>query len=392
MHTQPTHSTDRPKLTPSEMEAFGRELDAIRQRAIDDRGEEDRAHIDRIIAIANTSEAAGRLLLHFGIDPLSFALGTGALTLAKILENMEIGHNVMHGQYDFTRDPELDSHRYDWDLVSPAAGWRHSHNFEHHTFTNVLGKDRDVGYNLVRVSAEQRWNPAYLVQPLSALWLALNFQWGVALHDLKLEELRTGESTPAEVLERAEPFARKAAWQVAKDYLFYPALAGLNAPRVWLGNLIANGGRNVWAFAVIFCGHFPEGAEVFDEASIENETRGEWYLRQISGSANIEGSRWLHVLTGHLSHQIEHHLFPAVPAWRYPQMAREVRALCERYELPYNTGSLGAQFRSVVGKLLKHALPTKPARRRTKATPAKAEPVAEPTAAEPTRPARALAA
>jgi len=349
-----------PKLTPSEIETFGRELDAIRQRAIDDLGERDRTHIDRIIQIASTSEVAGRLLLHFGIDPISFALGTGALTLAKILENMEIGHNVMHGQYDWTRDPELDSHRYEWDSVSPAAGWRHSHNFEHHTFTNVLGKDRDVGYNLVRVSAEQRWNPAYLVQPISALWLALTFQWGVALHDLKLEELKTGQSTPAEVLERAKPFLRKAAWQVAKDYAFYPALAGLNAPRVLLGNLIANAGRNVWAFAVIFCGHFPDGAEVFDEKSIEGESRGQWYLRQISGSANIEGGRWMHILTGHLSHQIEHHLFPAVPAWRYPAMAVEVRALCERYGLPYNTGSFGAQLESVARKLLRHALPTKP--------------------------------
>jgi fatty acid desaturase len=365
-------------LTPEEIEAFGRELDAIRDRQLADLGEADRAHIDRIIDIAQTSEAAGRLLLHFGIDPISFVLGTGALTLAKILENMEIGHNVMHGQYDWTHDPALDSHRYEWDSVSPAAGWRHSHNFEHHTFTNVLGMDRDVGYNLVRVSAEQRWNPAYLVQPLSAIGLALTFQWGVALHDLKLEELRTGESTPAEVLERAKPFLRKAAWQVAKDYALYPALAGLNAPRVFAGNLLANVGRNVWAFAVIFCGHFPEGAEFFDRESLEDESRGQWYLRQVLGSANIEGSTFMHVMTGHLSHQIEHHLFPAIPAWRYPAMAREVRALCERYDLPYNTGTLGQQLKSVAGKLLRFSLPSKAkAKAKAKTQPARVERTAE---------------
>ncbi|MBO6935325.1 MAG: acyl-CoA desaturase [Deltaproteobacteria bacterium] len=361
--TTPTH------LSPSEIEAFGRELDAIRDRHLADLGERDREHIDRIISLAMTSEAAGRLLLHFGIDPISFVLGTGALTLSKILENMEIGHNVMHGQYDWTRDPKLDSHSYEWDAVSPSAGWRHSHNFEHHTFTNVLGKDRDIGYELLRVSADQPWNPGYLAQPLRALWLALAFQWGVALHDLKLEELRTGESTREEVLERAKPFLCKAAWQVAKDYALYPALSGLNAPRVLLGNLLANIGRNVWAFAVIFCGHFPEGAEIFHEAELEGERRAEWYLRQLLGSANIEGGHWLHVLTGHLSHQIEHHLFPAVPAWRYPEMAREVRALCERYDLPYNTGSLGTQLKSVAGKIFRHALPTKPRAALTRQAP-----------------------
>jgi len=346
-------------LTPDEIEAFGRELDAIRDRHLADLGERDRAHIQRIIRIAETSELAGRLFLHFGIDPISFVLGTGALTFAKILENMEIGHNVMHGQYDWTGDPDLDSHRYEWDSVSPAASWRHSHNFEHHTYTNVLGMDRDVGYNLVRVGAEQQWRLGYLVQPASALGLALTFQWGVALHDLRLEELANGRSTPAEVLERAKPFLRKAGWQVARDYLLYPALAGLNAPRVFAGNLLANAGRNVWAFAVIFCGHFPEGAELFDRSVLEDESHGEWYLRQLLGSANIEGGTFLHVLTGHLSHQIEHHLFPALPAWRYPAIAREVRALCERYELPYNTGTLGEQLKSVAAKLLRHALPSR---------------------------------
>jgi hypothetical protein len=32
-----------------------------------------------------------------------------ALANAKILDNMEIGHNVMHGQYDWTGDPALNS-------------------------------------------------------------------------------------------------------------------------------------------------------------------------------------------------------------------------------------------------------------------------------------------
>jgi fatty acid desaturase len=62
-------------------------------------------------------------------------------------------------------------------------------------------------------------------------------------------------------------------------------------------------------------------------------------------------------MSGNLSHQIEHHLFPDIPARRYPQIAGEVRAICEKYGLPYNTGSLSHQLSSVAKKIVKLALP-----------------------------------
>jgi linoleoyl-CoA desaturase len=349
--------TQSKNLTQQEADAFGRELDGLRQEVVADLGERDVAHIRRIIRAANRSEAAGRVLLHFGFGPMSFVLGTTALGLSKILENMEVGHNVMHGQYDWTGDPALDSQRYEWDNVCTGDDWRHSHNFEHHTFTNILGKDRDVGYSLLRVTPEQAWHPRCLVQPISAAALALLFQWGVGAHDLRVEEVRTGEQTPTELAKRALPFAKKAGWQLFKDYAFFPALALGNAPRVFLGNLFANGIRNVWAFAVIFCGHFPEGVRVYDEAETEHESRGQWYVRQLNGSANIEGNRWLHVLTGHLSHQIEHHLFPDIPASRYPEMAPRVQEICARYGQSYNTGSFRRQLGSVIGRIVRLSLP-----------------------------------
>src|SRR5689334_16500805 len=103
-------------LTRDEADAFGRELDVLRAEVVADLGQADVDHMRRMMRLVHFQEAAGRLLLHFGIDPLSFVLGSGALALAKILENMEVGHNVMHGQYDWTKDPALDSHRYEWDI------------------------------------------------------------------------------------------------------------------------------------------------------------------------------------------------------------------------------------------------------------------------------------
>ncbi len=346
-------------LTHEETEAFGRELEALRAEVRADLGERDVAHMRAVIRRCRQTEAAGRALLHFGVGPLTFALGSLSLGVSKILENMEIGHNVMHGQYDWTGDHELASRDYDWDNVCAASDWRHSHNYEHHTFTNVIGKDRDVGYAFLRVTPEQQWNATHLAQPISAAVLALVFQWGVAIHDLRLPETIGGEQSVGELVRRAGPFVRKAAWQLGKDYALFPALALWNAPRVFAGNLVANGLRNLWTFSIIFCGHFPEGVAMYTPEETENETRGAWYVRQLNGSANIEGSRALHVLSGHLSHQIEHHLFPDIPASRYPEMAPRVREICERYGQAYNTGSFRRQMGSVVRSLFVNALPTR---------------------------------
>lgn len=356
-------SSDAPRgfrhLSPAQVEAFGRELDALRERVTQDLGARDADYIQRVVRVQRRCELAGRALLFAGILPPAWLAGTTLLSISKILENMEIGHNVLHGHYDFLQDPTLNSSTYEWDNTCPAVQWRHSHNYVHHTFTNIVGKDRDVGYGILRMAEEQPWSPANLGNPAYALLLALLFQWGVALHDLELDKIRSGEKSREQALAQAREIWRKVRKQVWKDYVAFPALAGPFFVPVLLGNAAANLARNVWAFTVIFCGHFPDGSVVFDEAAVGSETRGHWYLRQLVGSANFEGGRLLHLLSGNLSHQIEHHLFPDLPAHRYAELAFEVRALCERYELPYNTGTLGGQFRTVVKRIFRLALPSR---------------------------------
>jgi len=344
-------------LTRDQSDAFGHELDALRLEVLASLGQRDVDHIRRIIRLVRYTEVGGRVLLHFGIGPITFALGVTALGASKILENMEVGHNVMHGQYDWTGDPALDGRRYEWDHACTGDDWRHSHNYEHHTFTNVLGRDRDVGYSFLRVNRAQRWKPMHLAQPVGAAVLALLFQLGVGLHDLHIDDTLAGKQSPRELGRRARPFLRKAAWQLAKDYVAFPALALVNAPRVFAGNLIANVMRNLWTFGIIFCGHFPDGVRVYTVEETKDERRGDWYLRQLNGSANIEGGRAFHVMTGHLSHQIEHHLFPDLPASRYPELAPRVREICERYGQSYNTGSLAKQLGSVARQLVDNAIP-----------------------------------
>ena len=359
---RPVPSTPAPAasgLTPAQVDELGRRLDEIRDRVLASRGASDAEYIRRIIGIQRKLEIGGRALLFAGVLPPAWLAGTALLSVAKILENMEIGHNVLHGQWDWMRDPKIHSSTWEWDLVSDAKSWKHSHNYMHHTYTNVVGKDRDVGYGILRLSEEQDWRPYYLGNPVYNVLLSLFFQWGVALHDLEVEKVASGEKSKAEVWQQIKGIGRKMRRQFTKDYLVFPALAGPFFLPVLAGNLTANLVRNVWSHAVIFCGHFPDGTVQFTEEQLEGETRGQWYLRQMLGSANLDGGPLFHLMTGNLSFQIEHHLFPDLPSNRYAEIAPEVRALCEEYGLPYTTGKLGKQYGQVLRKLNRLALPPK---------------------------------
>jgi NADPH-dependent stearoyl-CoA 9-desaturase len=344
-------------LTPEAAEAFGRELDALKERVIADLGERDAGYIRRVIKAQRALEVGGRALLFAGVLPPAWVAGTTMLALSKILDNMEIGHNVMHGQYDWMGDPAISSRGFEWDTACPGDQWRRSHNYMHHTHTNIVGMDRDIGYGILRMSEDQRWHPYYLGNPVYAFLLMVLFQYGVAVHELETERIRGGEIAWADKRDILDEMWNKTKRQMLKDYVAFPLLAGPISPFVAAGNLTANLIRNIWAFMIIFCGHFPEDVQEFSIEETRNETRGMWYFRQILGSANLSGGKLFHILSGNLSFQIEHHLFPDIPAHRLAEISIEVREICDRYKIPYNTGPLHRQFATVVRKIVKLAVP-----------------------------------
>lgn len=352
-------------LSVQEANQFGDELDALREETLAKVGEQDAKHIRQMIKVQRNFALAGRTLLWFGFMPpvfvVTWPLGVLCLGIAKIMENMEIGHNVMHGQYDWMNDPKLNSQTYDWDTASDSDGWRYTHNYEHHTYTNIIGKDRDVGYGIMRVSKHQKWEPIHLLQPVSNVLLAAGFQYGVGLHEFEFDRIRKGEKSLSELVATAKKVGRKFIRKWGKDYLLFPLLSGPNFLGVIAGNAAANLIRNLWSNVIIMCGHFPGDTKTFeyDEAVLATETRGQWYVRQMNGSANIEGGRVFHIMSGHLSHQIEHHLFPDVPAARYPEMAPRVQEICRKYQQQYVTGSLFKQYTSFLGKVFKYSIPSR---------------------------------
>ncbi len=344
-------------LTPADVEALGRELDAIRAEVEQSRGAADAAYIRRVITAQRGIEAAGRVTLFASLFPPAWFLGAGLLGLSKIIENMEIGHNVIHGQWDWMNDPEIHSSSWEWDNAATSASWKHSHNVVHHTWTNIVGKDRDVGYGLLRVTRDYRWKPKNLAQPAIYALLALLFEYGIAFHDIDVSAVKKGRKTKETAKRQLKEMGRKIRKQVTKDYVLFPLLTGPAALSTLTANATANVIRNLWSNAVIFCGHFPDGAEKFTVAEYERETPAEWYLRQMLGSANFHAGPVMAFMSGNLCYQIEHHLFPDLPSNRYAEISVRIQEICARYEIPYTTGPFLVQYAQTLRTMLKLSLP-----------------------------------
>ncbi len=215
------------RLSPDDVKAIGAELDAIRADVLAARGAQDAAYIRRVIKAQRSLELASRAVLVFSRHRGAWLVGTAGLAVAKIIENAELGHNIMHGQWDWMRDPKIHSTSWEWDHASPATQWKEAHNQVHHNYTNVIGRDHDLGYGIMRVDEDQPWQPSYLLQPLYNLLNALFFQWGIASYDLGYDHARKeGRTRDPEFKQRVREVLVKGGRQVAKDYVLFPALSG----------------------------------------------------------------------------------------------------------------------------------------------------------------------
>jgi NADPH-dependent stearoyl-CoA 9-desaturase len=348
-------------LTDIDIENLAVELDAIRRDIEDSLGERDARYIRRTIAAQRALEVVGRVMLAASSKRSAWWAGATTLGLAKIIENMEIGHNVMHGQWDWMNDPEIHSSSWEWDQLGAAKHWRFTHNFQHHVYTNILGMDDDVGFGMLRVTRDQRWKKFNIANLLWNTMLALGFEWGVAVQHLEIGKIVKGRADQDATRERLRVASTKAGRQLFKDYVAFPALTSLSPSATYksavTANVMANVIRNIWSNAVIFCGHFPDGAEKFTKRDLEGETKGQWYLRQMLGSSNIDAGPVMAFMTGNLCYQIEHHLYPDLPSNRLAEASVRVRQVCDKYDLPYTTGSLPIQYGKAWRTIAKLSLP-----------------------------------
>ena len=349
------------------------EFDAIKQRYRQELGAKDVAYITGMRRNSRIAEVIGRGLLWFGHDPITFVLGVGLTWLHRNLEAIEIGHNVLHGQYDyFPEIPQFHSHNFKWKAPVDEEGWRREHNGQHHVHTNVFEKDPDLNHGILRMNDQTPWNtyhrwqvPMYLFVVYPIVLYGFNAQnLGIRqeYRERKFPEGNKGYAlvepggTPEQIKKRANRAVNRVLF---KEYVLMPLLAlatGYSALRVLIANALVDGLNSYWIALTIQATHFTEPLQPEDALS----HKGRWYISQLDSSVNFKGSRRMSILCGHLNYQVEHHLFPDIPSHRYPDMAKEVKAVCAKYNLPYKCNpTWGRAIRNYLGTMWTYSKPPK---------------------------------
>jgi fatty acid desaturase len=344
-------------LSAERVAEFGHELEALRREIELQLGESDVEHIRRIGQLSDRLEMLGRSLIMLSLEPLSFSVGTAALWAHKTLELMEIGHMALHGAYDGLPDCDrFQSEDFRWKAPIDESSWKTGHNLRHHQYTNIAGRDPDLDFGALRLSPRIDWKPVHALQPFSNYLTWLGFATAINLHVTGILDLylRQGSSevlqdaTPAQARAAKRTFLRKWFRYYGREYVLFPALAGLFFPKVLFGNALSELGRDIYAAAIIYCGHV--GADDFPN-DYEPQTRAHWYVMQVQAARDVRVPEWVSILCGGLDLQIEHHLFPRLPPNRLREIAPRVQELCEKYGVNYRAASWPETLRSVVREL-----------------------------------------
>ena len=357
--------TPKPELLPGpfasdaeRIASFGRALDALKLEIEAQLGEEDARHILRVGALSRRLEIFGRALLHVSLDPISFGVATGALWVHKALELMEIGHPALHGCYDGLPGAErYASSTFAWKSPVDEESWRKVHNVLHHQYTNIEGRDPDIDFGQLRLSARVPHKVLHALQPISNLVTFFGFGLALNVHVTGMIDLYLRGKGDAVVLPDDSPETRRAAQRAflskfvrhyGREYVFFPLLAGPFFAKVLLGNVLSEVGRDAFAAAIIYCGHV--GARDYPRGT-DPETRAHWYVLQAEAARDVDVSERVSVLCGALDKQIEHHLFPRLPPNRLRQIAPRVRAICAAHGVEHRTDTWRGTLVSVVREL-----------------------------------------
>ena len=369
LQTQIKRDKDQP-LSQSELKAFAEELDQLKKDISAKVGAEDIVYIEMVRDVCRACEIAGRLLLHFSLEPVSWALGVLCLYVHLQLDNLELNHHIQHGAYD--RLPEarpFHSDVYYHNSPVDEEAWRYRHNILHHSYTGQVDRDPDVTYGFYRLGEMIDKQPFHSVQPLVLILNTINSSENVGLLSSGLMEFiqmmgipgysdlgypSVNKSTDFEgFLKSFHKSFRKVIPNAAYNYGLYGLLAGpLMWPKVTLGTLSAVVLRNIFTGLAFYTGHMVEGVKHYDAPP---KNKAEWYWQQVEGSANVEAGGVFSVLAGHLNYQIEHHLFPKLPPNRLVEISPQVREICERYGVTYRTGSFAEQVGSLFNRLIKYS-------------------------------------
>ena len=356
----PTRSHPLHRLTPEQIDEIGDAFQTIHDEVRADLGERDADYIRSLIEFHRRLAALSRIVLMASRYPPAWLLGTTGLSVAKILENMELGHNIMHGQWDWMNDPTSTPRpgtgtppprRRLEALPQLPAPHVHQHRRQ--------GQGRRLRDHARRPQAEV----APALPAAAVLQRAADAVLRVGRRRARPRlrgDPQAGTKPKSQLRDELKgDRRRRSRRQFVKDYVVFPALSGRKGFKTTLAaNFTANFVRNIWSNAIIFCGHFPDQAYTFTEEEAADESRGAWYVRQLLGAANIDGSDTFHLMSGNLSYQVEHHLYPGHAQLALQGDRAEGQGdLRDATSLPYNTGPFLKQWLMVQRTILRLAFP-----------------------------------
>lgn len=339
---------------------FGVAIEAIRKRTQAEVGASDLRYIQRVDRVSRVAEVFGRTLIAVSPGPILFVTGVLSLWVYKQLQMSEIGHMALHGAYN--RIPgagKFHSSKHEWQLPIDERSWMRGHNGRHHGLTNVAGHDADIHFGPVRLTEHTPHRFAHYFQlPITLLILFPNFASMMNLHFTGVSDVRRGNGRASEfdfITDRSRASVRAAYHRAfrkflpyyGKEYLLWPTLA-LLLFGWWLGPLVfvksvvgswlAEKLRDIYSAASIYCGHVGQDTAAYPEGTLPR-SRGERYAMQVDATNNYDVPWLVSIFCGGLDRQIEHHLFPSLPANRLRELTVEVRALCEAHGVSYRSAS-----------------------------------------------------
>ena len=350
------------------------ELQALYDQTRATMGEGDLAHIRRVTAYGKAIDARRLQLLHEG--------GPGAARRAAVLEALyrllqfsELGHNVLHGTYDHLADNgEYHSDRYPWDFNVDEAQWKVMHHEGHHPNTNILGRDHDLGYSIVRAQAAQDWFGHHAVQ-VALIGAALPFFTQAAPFIVaNCARLIDGKPFWSRDTLRAPT---RIAWQdTVRRLVTEPASTGPRFVPAMLANHVGGAAGYAAVLFLVAIEHHAGEVEVFADPG-PDETHDAYYRRQIRGSRNFLRSTRLdakleqiledevrfedrpdfRIFYGGLDTHVEHHLFPDLPPNRQREIAPRVKEIALRHGLPYHETPLGETAAALLKALTGLSIP-----------------------------------
>ena len=366
----PTPSDTPPETTSFahlDYRGFARDLRTLRKRLDAERGPEDLAHLRRIERVGRASSLVGLLTAAFAVNPISIVL----LSLGSFVRWAMVTHPVSHRGYNriagvparytsqgFARGWRRFIDWFDW--IHPEA-WHHEHNVFHHYYTSEPEDPDIVEVNVAPIRAWRApvwvktlvllllaatWKLTYYAPSTFRVWLRVRARKKVEGPRGKLREVMPRDPSvepPYGLMFLPTHTEGREFWRrcvlpygvgrfVLLPLLFLPL--GTSASLAVLINLVlAELLTNAHSFFVIATNHSGDDMYRFDKPMAH---RDEFYVRQVISAANFPtGSKVGDFLYGWLNYQIEHHLWPDMTLLQYQKAQPEVKALCERYGVPY---------------------------------------------------------